>query len=195
MFDVNVLWVLDRRPNLVTPIFKLYKEASAYVAFIMKAYFVTQIQKIWFVLHLAIIMGPSFGTSLLARVGSSIADLIVCKPSCIFFFPFLGNIRTLSRYSILHPFSVFPSQYWITFQSFWQDIKHVFLIANCSFKEASYSGGGNITFKGSLEGQTYLEKRIFQGEFPVGQSPIHLIYSVSYLLDIKVEGRVKGYFC
>ncbi|KAF7816514.1 cytosolic endo-beta-N-acetylglucosaminidase 1 [Senna tora] len=45
-------------------------------------------------------------------------------------------------------------------------------------KEASYSGGGNITFKGSLEGQTYFEKKIFQGEFPVGELPIQWIYSV-----------------
>ncbi|XP_054788918.1 cytosolic endo-beta-N-acetylglucosaminidase 1-like [Prosopis cineraria] len=46
------------------------------------------------------------------------------------------------------------------------------------FKEASYSGGGDITFKGSLEGQTYFQKRIFQGQFPVGESPIHILYSV-----------------
>ncbi|KAL5171018.1 Cytosolic endo-beta-N-acetylglucosaminidase 1 [Glycine soja] len=45
-------------------------------------------------------------------------------------------------------------------------------------KEASYSGGGNITFKGSLEEQTYYESKIFQGEFLLNDLPIHFIYSV-----------------
>ncbi|KAH1152860.1 hypothetical protein GLYMA_18G024300v4 [Glycine max] len=45
-------------------------------------------------------------------------------------------------------------------------------------KEASYSGGGNITFKGSLEEQTYYESKIFQGEFLLTNLPIHFIYSV-----------------
>ncbi|KAK2442160.1 cytosolic endo-beta-N-acetylglucosaminidase [Trifolium repens] len=45
-------------------------------------------------------------------------------------------------------------------------------------KEASYSGGGNITFKGSLEEQTHFETKIFQGEFLLGELPIHFIYSV-----------------
>lgn len=45
-------------------------------------------------------------------------------------------------------------------------------------KEASFSGGGNITFKGSLEKQTYFERKILQGEFLLGEDPIHFIYSV-----------------
>ncbi|XP_057429460.1 cytosolic endo-beta-N-acetylglucosaminidase 1 isoform X2 [Lotus japonicus] len=45
-------------------------------------------------------------------------------------------------------------------------------------KEASYSGGGNITFKGSLEKKTYFERKIFQGEFLLSELPIHFIYSV-----------------
>ncbi|KAL2317092.1 hypothetical protein Fmac_030968 [Flemingia macrophylla] len=45
-------------------------------------------------------------------------------------------------------------------------------------KEASYSGGGNITFKGSLERDAYFKKRIFQGEFILTDLPIHFIYSV-----------------
>ncbi|KAK7276424.1 hypothetical protein RIF29_17563 [Crotalaria pallida] len=47
-----------------------------------------------------------------------------------------------------------------------------------NLKEASYSGGGSITFKGSLEGDTNFEQRIFQGEFILSELPIHLIYSV-----------------
>ncbi|PNY07780.1 cytosolic endo-beta-N-acetylglucosaminidase-like protein [Trifolium pratense] len=45
-------------------------------------------------------------------------------------------------------------------------------------KEASYSGGGNMTFKGSLEEQTHFERKIFQGEFLLSELPIHFIYSV-----------------
>ncbi|XP_057948732.1 cytosolic endo-beta-N-acetylglucosaminidase 1-like [Malania oleifera] len=46
------------------------------------------------------------------------------------------------------------------------------------FKEASYSGGGNITFKGNLEGRTHFMARLFQGDLLVGESPIHFVYSV-----------------
>ncbi|CAI8597376.1 unnamed protein product [Vicia faba] len=45
-------------------------------------------------------------------------------------------------------------------------------------KEASYNGGGNITFKGSLEKPTYFEKKILQGEFILSELPIHFTYSV-----------------
>ncbi|RDX88412.1 Cytosolic endo-beta-N-acetylglucosaminidase 1 [Mucuna pruriens] len=45
-------------------------------------------------------------------------------------------------------------------------------------KEPSYSGGGNITFKGSLEKGAYFKRRIFQGEFILNKLPIHFIYSV-----------------
>ncbi|KAI9102114.1 hypothetical protein K1719_023624 [Acacia pycnantha] len=61
---------------------------------------------------------------------------------------------------------------------FVDDSQNASIQAFVDFEEASYSGGGNITFKGSLEGQTYIEKRIFQGEFPVGESPIHILFSV-----------------
>lgn len=46
------------------------------------------------------------------------------------------------------------------------------------FKESSYSGGGNITFKGSLERDAHFKRRIFQGEFILNELPIHFIYSV-----------------
>ncbi|KAL2558258.1 Cytosolic endo-beta-N-acetylglucosaminidase 1 [Forsythia ovata] len=46
-----------------------------------------------------------------------------------------------------------------------------------NFKEASYSGGGNITFKGTLGGDTFTA-RLFQGELLLGNSPIHFTYSV-----------------
>ncbi|XP_059666788.1 cytosolic endo-beta-N-acetylglucosaminidase 1-like isoform X2 [Cornus florida] len=46
------------------------------------------------------------------------------------------------------------------------------------FKEPSYSGGGNITFKGSLEGNAYFTTRLFQGELLLGDLPIYFTYSV-----------------
>ncbi|QCE01374.1 cytosolic endo-beta-N-acetylglucosaminidase 1-like [Vigna unguiculata] len=45
-------------------------------------------------------------------------------------------------------------------------------------KEASYSGGGNITFKGSLEKDTKFMRRIYEGEFILSESLIHFFYSV-----------------
>lgn len=63
------------------------------------------------------------------------------------------------------------------------ELKHIFF-ANCSFKEASYSGGGNITFKGTLDGDAYFTTRLFQGELVLGDLPVHFTYSVSYLICI-----------
>jgi len=54
------------------------------------------------------------------------------------------------------------------------------LPSNCSLKEASYSGGGNIAFKGSLEEKTYFESKIFQGGFLLNEMPVHFIYTVSF---------------
>lgn len=80
-------------------------------------------------------------------------------------------------------------------KKFCQDIKHLFsCLQYCSFKEASYSGGGNITFKGSLEEKSYFEKSIFRGEFPMDKSPIHLIYSVSSLLVTKIADKAARIF-
>ncbi|QHN81953.1 Cytosolic endo-beta-N-acetylglucosaminidase [Arachis hypogaea] len=45
-------------------------------------------------------------------------------------------------------------------------------------KGSSYSGGGNITFKGSLEEHAHFEKKIFEAEFVLSELPIHLTYSV-----------------
>ncbi|GAV88986.1 Glyco_hydro_85 domain-containing protein [Cephalotus follicularis] len=59
------------------------------------------------------------------------------------------------------------------------------------FKEASYSGGGNMTFVGTLEENSYFSIRIFQGEFLLGNSPAHLTYSVkseeNSLLGLSLE--------
>ncbi|XP_024995721.1 cytosolic endo-beta-N-acetylglucosaminidase 1-like [Cynara cardunculus var. scolymus] len=46
------------------------------------------------------------------------------------------------------------------------------------FKQASYSGGGNITFEGVLEDHAYLTRRLFHGELRFGNSAVHFTYSV-----------------
>lgn len=46
------------------------------------------------------------------------------------------------------------------------------------FDEASYGGGGNLTFKGTLDGNAYFTKRLFVGELALEDKPVHFIYSV-----------------
>ncbi|XP_059669303.1 cytosolic endo-beta-N-acetylglucosaminidase 1-like [Cornus florida] len=59
------------------------------------------------------------------------------------------------------------------------------------FKEASYSGGGNVTFKGSLEDNAYFTTKLFQGELLLGDLPIYFTYSVksdeSSLVGLSLE--------
>lgn len=59
------------------------------------------------------------------------------------------------------------------------------------FKEASYSGGGNVTFKGTLEDNAYFTTRVFQGELLLGDFPVHFTYSVksdgSCLVGLSLE--------
>ncbi|KAJ4828328.1 hypothetical protein Tsubulata_046325 [Turnera subulata] len=52
-----------------------------------------------------------------------------------------------------------------------------------NFKEASYSGGGNITFKGTLGKNTDFTARIFQGNLRLGELPLYLTYSVKSSAD------------
>ncbi|KAK6145566.1 hypothetical protein DH2020_022386 [Rehmannia glutinosa] len=47
-----------------------------------------------------------------------------------------------------------------------------------NFKEASYSGGGNITFRGTLGNNPEFTARLFQGELLLGNFPVHFTYSV-----------------
>ncbi|KAH9702655.1 cytosolic endo-beta-N-acetylglucosaminidase 1 [Citrus sinensis] len=46
------------------------------------------------------------------------------------------------------------------------------------FKEASYSGGGNVTFKGTLEENASFIARLFQAELLLGNLPVYITYSV-----------------
>ncbi|KAG8644858.1 cytosolic endo-beta-N-acetylglucosaminidase 1 isoform X2 [Manihot esculenta] len=45
-------------------------------------------------------------------------------------------------------------------------------------KEASYTGGGSITFKGFLDDSAVFTTRLFSAELPLGNQPLHLTYSV-----------------
>ncbi|CAN1253780.1 Cytosolic endo-beta-N-acetylglucosaminidase 1 [Linum perenne] len=46
------------------------------------------------------------------------------------------------------------------------------------FRESSYNGGGNITFKGILQDNAYFETRLFLGEHLLGGEPLWIMYSV-----------------
>ena len=48
-----------------------------------------------------------------------------------------------------------------------------------STREASYNGGGNIVFKGRLEGDVYFTARLFKPLLHLSSSPITVSYSVS----------------
>lgn len=51
-------------------------------------------------------------------------------------------------------------------------------ICTCSFEEPSYSGGGNITFKGTLGDNAQFTAKLFQGELLLGELPVLFTYSV-----------------
>ncbi|GLT92927.1 hypothetical protein SLE2022_107370 [Rubroshorea leprosula] len=44
--------------------------------------------------------------------------------------------------------------------------------------EASYNGGGNLTFNGELQNGAFFKTRIFQAELVLGDSPVNFTYSV-----------------
>lgn len=59
------------------------------------------------------------------------------------------------------------------------------------YNEASYAGGGNITFKGTLADNGYFITRLFMGKLLVGNSPLYISYSVksvgNSLLGLSLE--------
>ncbi|KAK6227747.1 Glycoside hydrolase [Theobroma cacao] len=57
------------------------------------------------------------------------------------------------------------------------------------FKEASFSGGGNLTFKGTLGAKASVSTRLFVGELLMGDLPVHFTYSV------KSEGNSQLGLC
>ncbi|GLT78902.1 hypothetical protein SLA2020_504200 [Shorea laevis] len=46
------------------------------------------------------------------------------------------------------------------------------------FKGPSYSGGGNISFKGTLQGNSHFTTKLFQGDILMGDSPVYFTYAV-----------------
>ncbi|KAL2896253.1 Cytosolic endo-beta-N-acetylglucosaminidase 2 [Bienertia sinuspersici] len=83
--------------------------------------------------------------------GRQLSDADWCNLSCQSFQPFLE-------------FSEDPGS---------DDIQAVVNLA-----EESYSGGGNVTFKGILGSKTYSTKRLFQAKLPLGDSALGFTYSV-----------------
>ncbi|KAI8564297.1 hypothetical protein RHMOL_Rhmol03G0170100 [Rhododendron molle] len=69
------------------------------------------------------------------------------------------------------------------------------------FKEASYSGGGNITFKGTLPEVGYFSTKLFHGGLLLGDLPVHFTYSakldgnsligLSLEFSSAVEGKIS----
>lgn len=65
-------------------------------------------------------------------------------------------------------------------------------------KEPSYSGGGNITFKGTLPDIGYFSAKLFQGELLLGDLPVHFMYSAKLDgnsligLSLELSSAVKG---
>ncbi|XP_058207316.1 cytosolic endo-beta-N-acetylglucosaminidase 1-like [Rhododendron vialii] len=69
------------------------------------------------------------------------------------------------------------------------------------FKEASYSGGGNIKFKGTLPDVGYFSTKLFRGELLLGDLPVYFTYSakldgnsligLSLEFSSAVEGKIS----
>ncbi|XP_027110733.1 cytosolic endo-beta-N-acetylglucosaminidase 1-like isoform X1 [Coffea arabica] len=89
------------------------------------------------------------------------------------------------------PWNNISSQSFQPFLKFSGDSASDTIQVSVDFKEASYSGGGNITFKGTLDGDAYFKARLFQGELILGDLPVHFTYSVksndSSLLGLLLE--------
>ncbi|XVF24179.1 hypothetical protein REPUB_Repub13aG0105100 [Reevesia pubescens] len=66
------------------------------------------------------------------------------------------------------------------------------------FKEASFSGGGNLTFKGTLEVSATFSTRLFVGELLMSSMPVHFSYSVKpegnseVGLSLELSSEMKG---
>lgn len=51
-----------------------------------------------------------------------------------------------------------------------------------SLEEKSYSGGGNVTYKGTLGNLSFSTKRLFEAKLLLGDSALGFTYSVSHFL-------------
>ncbi|XAR71899.1 Mannosyl-glycoprotein endo-beta-N-acetylglucosaminidase [Bertholletia excelsa] len=74
------------------------------------------------------------------------------------------------------PWNNLSSQSFQPFLEFSEETASIKVLVN--LKEDSYSGGGNITFKGTLANNATFTARLFQGDLPLGESPVYFIYSV-----------------
>ncbi|KAL5734444.1 hypothetical protein ACOSP7_032305 [Xanthoceras sorbifolium] len=76
------------------------------------------------------------------------------------------------------PWNNLSSQGFQPFLKFSNDANLEAIQVSVNFKEASYSGGGNITFKGTLENGDHFIARLFRSELLLGDLPVHFTYSV-----------------
>ncbi|KAH6762823.1 Glycosyl hydrolase family 85 [Perilla frutescens var. hirtella] len=100
--------------------------------------------------------------------------------------PFYSNFDQGHGYHIYSDGKQISSTQWnnISSQSFQPFIKYSGdsttepIQVSIDFKGASYSGGGSITFIGTLDDRAEFTARLFHGELPLGNSPVHFTYSV-----------------
>ncbi|XP_065870861.1 cytosolic endo-beta-N-acetylglucosaminidase 1-like [Euphorbia lathyris] len=76
------------------------------------------------------------------------------------------------------PWTNISSQAYQPFLEFKDTPKPDSIQVSVDFKEASYSGGGNIVFKGTLQGHDEFTTRLFQGNLLLGELPLYITYSV-----------------
>ncbi|XVF24182.1 hypothetical protein REPUB_Repub13aG0105400 [Reevesia pubescens] len=78
------------------------------------------------------------------------------------------------------------SQTFQPFLEFADDSTSNTIEVHVDFKEASYNGGGNLTFRGTLEAKASFSTRLFLGELVMGGLPVHFTYSVKLEGDSQV---------
>ncbi|XP_047983700.1 cytosolic endo-beta-N-acetylglucosaminidase 1-like isoform X1 [Salvia hispanica] len=100
--------------------------------------------------------------------------------------PFYSNFNQGHGYHIYADGKQISSNQWndLSSQSFQPflaysgDSKTEPIQVSIDFKGASYSGGGSITFVGTLDDKAEFRARLFHGELPLRNSPVHFTYSV-----------------
>ncbi|XP_057784667.1 cytosolic endo-beta-N-acetylglucosaminidase 1 isoform X2 [Salvia miltiorrhiza] len=100
--------------------------------------------------------------------------------------PFYSNFDQGHGYHIYSDGKQIYSNQWnnLSSQSFQPFIKYSGesntepIKVSIDFKGASYSGGGSITFVGTLDDKAEFTARLFHAELPLGNSPVHFTYSV-----------------
>ncbi|KAI9156743.1 hypothetical protein LWI28_011490 [Acer negundo] len=88
------------------------------------------------------------------------------------------HISAEGRQVLETPWNNLSSQGFQPFLNFSNDSNSDTIKVAVNFKEASYSGGGNITFKGTLRNGDHFIARLFRSKLLLEDFPIHITYSV-----------------